>query len=180
MKNRFETKEFILASLLLAIGILLPMLFHAFGIAGQIFLPMHISVFIAGFVLVPELALMVGLLTPILSSLTTGMPPLFPISIIMMFELGIYGATVSILYRRLKQNIYVSLIVAMIFGRLMAGITVWVMTIGFGVKMNPFFYLKSAILTGLPGIIIQIILIPVIIKALKMSNLSIFKKSFNS
>jgi len=172
MKNRINSKNIVISGLLLAIGLLLPMLFHAFGMAGQIFLPMHISIFIAGFILVPELALLVGLMTPILSSLFTGMPPLFPVAIIMMFELMTYAFVVSILSRTYKKGIYVSLISAMISGRLIMGLVAFILANGFGLNLNPLLYVKGAIVTGIPGLIVQLILIPILIKLLKSSNFS--------
>ena len=81
---------------------------------------MHIPVFIGGILLAPELAILVGFLTPLLSSLLTGMPILFPIAIIMMFELGTYGFIVSKLTRKYKLTIIITIIIAMICGRVIA------------------------------------------------------------
>ena len=171
--KKIRTIELVTGSILLAMGILFPMIFHAFGMAGAIFLPMHIPVLIGGYLLAPELAFLLGVLTPILSSLLTGMPVFFPISIIMMFELSFYGLVVSIFTRKYKQNILISLPVAMVIGRIIAALSVLLLIFVFGIKMNPYLYIKGAVITGMPGILIQIIVIPPIIRAIKISKFSL-------
>lgn len=161
-----KTRELVLSGLLLATGILLPMVFHMFGLTGPIVLPMHIPVLIGGFLLSPTLALCLGVLTPIISGLLTGMPVMFPMSIIMAFELGTYGLVASLATRKLKLSSIPSLIISMIAGRISAGLTVALLVQLFGVKMNPIMYIKGAIITGMPGLIIQIIIIPSLIYAI--------------
>ena len=167
--KKYNTNELITASVILAIGILFPIVFHFFGIAGAIFLPMHIPVFIGGVVLVPELAILVGLLTPLLSSLLTGMPVLFPITIIMMFELATYGFIVSELTRRFKLHI-ISIFISMICGRAVATLLAYILVLIFDIKLNPMLYIKGAILTGLPGILIQLLIIPILIRTIKKTS----------
>lgn len=166
MKKRFETREIVLGGLLLASGIILPMAFHMFGMTGPIALPMHIPVLIGGFLLSPYIALFLGITTPVISGLLTGMPVLFPMAIIMSFELGTYGLIASLLTKKLKLKTIPTLIISMITGRIAAGITVAVLVQLFSVKMNPFMFVKGAIITGLPGIIIQLIFIPSLIYAI--------------
>ncbi|MBF8983548.1 ECF transporter S component [Lutibacter sp. B2] len=165
MKNDSKTKELVLSGLLLAIGIFLPMIFHSIGIMGKVFLPMHIPVLIGGFLLSPYLAFIVGVITPLLSASLTGMPVMFPMGIIMAFELGTYGLVASLAIRRLK--VIPSLVVSLIFGRIVAGIVVFFLVQFFGLKMNPMIFVKGAIITGLPGILVQVTLIPILIYTLK-------------
>ncbi len=172
MRKR-TTTELITASMLLTIGVLLPFIFHSLGFAGPIFLPMHIPILIGGYILAPELAFALGLITPLFSSITTGMPVIFPIGIIMMFELSFYGLTLSILTRKYKKNTFFLLSLSMIVGRIVAAFTAFVLTLIFTIKLNPVIYIKGAIITGLPGIIIQLLIIPIIIQAIKKSNLSL-------
>lgn len=161
-----KTKELVIGGLLLATGILLPMIFHMFGMTGPIALPMHIPVLIGGFLLSPALALSLGIITPVISGLLTGMPVMFPMSIIMAFELGTYGLVASLATRKLRLSPLPALIISMIFGRIAAAISVALLVQLFGVKMNPIIYIKGAIITGIPGIIIQIIIIPSLIYAI--------------
>lgn len=167
MNRKIETKELVLSGLLLASGIIIPMIFHMFGMTGPIALPMHIPVLIGGFLLPPHLALALGIITPIVSGLLTGMPVMFPMAIIMAFELGIYGLTSSLLTRKLNLPIIPSLLISMIAGRIAAGLTVAFLVQLFGVKMNPLLYVKGAIVTGIPGIIIQLLFIPALIYAIR-------------
>ena len=162
-----KTKEIVLSGLLLASGIILPMIFHMFSLTGPIALPMHIPVLIGGFLLSPPLALLLGITTPIISGLLTGMPVMFPMAIIMALELGIYGLTASLAARKFKLSIFPALIISMIAGRIAAGLTVALLVQFFGLKMNPLIFIQGAIITGIPGIIIQLIFIPALIHAIK-------------
>ncbi len=164
-----RTRETVFAGLFIALGVMLPIAFHAVGAGGPIFLPMHIPVLMAGFVLSPVFALFVGIITPLLSSLLTGMPVLMPIGLIMMVELGIYGLVVSLLSSKL--NSIFTLLAAMIAGRLAAGLMVMLLVNAVGIKFAPpLVYLKGAIVTGVPGIIVQLIFIPALLALVKRSN----------
>ena len=163
MYQRDKTRRLVIAGLLLAIGIIIPMIFHSTGIAGTVFLPMHIPVLIGGFLLPPYLALLLGMLTPLINSLVTGMPPLYPMATIMIFELGVYGLIASLLYRRLSVPSIISLIVSMIAGRIMAGLVVFILATFFAVQLDPILFIIGGVTTGIPGIIIQIILVPSLI-----------------
>ncbi|MCT4618423.1 MAG: ECF transporter S component [Marinisporobacter sp.] len=167
MSQSVKTKDLMLSGLLLAMGILLPMFFHSVGIMGKIFLPMHIPVLIGGFILFPQLALFLGMVTPLVSGALTGMPIMFPMAVIMAFELGTYGLIVSLAVRKMKLSVMPSLIIAMISGRIVAGIVVFILAQFFGLEMNPIFFIKGAIVTGFPGIGVQLVMIPSIIYGLR-------------
>lgn len=168
MNERNNTKKLIIAGLLLALGVIIPMIFHSTGIAGTIFLPMHIPVLIGGFLLPPYLALFLGMLTPLVNSLVTGMPHMFPMAVIMIFELGIYGFIASLAYRKLKLPSVIALILSMIAGRIMAGLVVFILATFFTLPMplEPISFIIGGVTTGIPGIIIQIILIPSLIHSI--------------
>jgi ECF-type transporter family protein len=173
MNTRIKTRELVISGLLLAIGILLPIMFHFFSMSGPVFLPMHIPVLVGGFLLSPTLAFGLGVLTPVLSGLLTGMPVMFPMSIIMAFELGTYGLVASLMIRKIKLSVFVSLIISMIAGRISAGIIVALLVQLFGVKMNAILFVKGAIATGIIGIIIQLIIIPPIIYAIRKNMIKL-------
>lgn len=166
MNYRTNTTNIVISGLLLAIGVIIPTIFHLTGIPGNVFLPMHIPVLLGGFLLPPAYAFFIGLLTPILNSVLTGMPVLFPIAIIMMFELSMYGLVASYFYRKLKVSLFISLIFSMIVGRMIAGGVVYGLVVFFSQKMNPIVFVQGAVIAGLPGIGIQIILIPVLMHAI--------------
>ncbi|NLU10962.1 MAG: ECF transporter S component [Tepidanaerobacter acetatoxydans] len=156
-----------LAGVFTAFGIVLPMMFHVLGL-GSTFLPMHIPVLLSGFFLDAPVAGAVGALTPILSSVFTGMPPAFPVMPYMVFELAAYGYMTSFMYRKLRQNVYVSLVGSMVLGRIVSGIAVWVLTAFFGAKFpTPVAFIAASITNGLPGIAIQLIFIPAVVLLLK-------------
>ena len=166
MKPTFKPAELTKAAFFIAIGIVLPMGFHFFQMGGPVFLPMHIPVLLAGFFLSPLPAVMVGLLTPLLSSVLTSMPPLFPMAVIMMAEQATYPGLVSFNPPRrlvekpsLAQNI--CLLIAMVGGRIAAGLVVFVLSLTItGMQLSPLPFVIGAVTKGLPGIILQLIFIP--------------------
>ncbi|AWI05913.1 ECF transporter S component [Clostridium drakei] len=169
MKRVSNLQQMIRGALLIALGLILPVLFHGVRDAGSIFLPMHIPILIGAFVLEPYYALCVGVLTPLLSHVFTGVPP-FPFVYIMIFELASYGLFISIFYNKFKMSVYSSLISGMILGRLVNIIGTFVLL---HIIMSKPFKLSvvasGLFIKGLPGIVIQIILIPIIVYALQKS-----------
>jgi LytS/YehU family sensor histidine kinase len=168
MYRRNYGKRIVIAGLLLAISVIIPYIFHTSGIAGTVFLPMHIPVLLGGFLLPPHLAFLLGVLAPILNSLVSGMPPLFPMAIIMMVELGFYGLITSLLYRKLRVPSILTLLISMAVGRVMAGVMVFLLAIFFSGNLAPAFldpvaFIAAGVAAGLPGIIIQLILIPTLV-----------------
>lgn len=162
-------RNIIKGAFFIALGLVLPQLLHSIG-AGPMLLPMHIPVLLAGFLLGPITGLYVGIVTPVLSHLLTGMPPLAPVPMlpIMAFELATYGFVSGILYNKLRINTFVALIGAMLGGRLMYGIIVYLILIFFNLPLErPIIAVAVAIKTGIIGIMIQIILIPAIVRLLE-------------
>ena len=169
-----STTKMVYAALLFALGLLLPFLTAQIPSLGSRLLPMHIPVLLAGFVCGWPYGLIVGLFVPLFRSLLFGMPPMFPTAVAMAFELAAYGAVTGILYKILpKKNIsvYISLIVAMICGRIVWGAVSLVLL---GLSGSPFtweIFMAGAFVNAIPGIIIQIIIIPVIVFALKKGRI---------
>lgn len=162
----FKTKDMVKASFFIALGLVLPFAFHVTGMGGQIFLPMHIPVLLCGLILGAKYGIIVGVITPILSSAITGMPPMIPGAVFMMFELGTYGFISGYLYKGKKLNLYVALIAAMLLGRFVSGIAHYTFLIAHGNDFVLKGFLAGAFITSFPGILVQIIFIPVIVKAL--------------
>ena len=125
MTERFSTKNMVTAAVFLALGMVLPFFTGQIPTIGSMLLPMHIPVLICGYVCGWQWGLLVGLIVPILRSMTLGMPPMMPVAAAMAFELAAYGASTGLLYEKLEKNtisIYISLIGAMIFGRIVWGL----------------------------------------------------------
>ena len=117
-------KKLILAALFLAMAMVLPFLTGQIPEVGSMLCPMHIPALLCGFFCGWPWGLMVGVVAPLLRSVTFGMPPMFPVAICMAFELATYGAVSGSLYQKLpkkKSSIYVALLVAMVAGRLLWG-----------------------------------------------------------
>lgn len=168
-----------LGGLLLAIGIIIPRMFHMFGTPdiGRILLPMHIGVFIAGIYLGIYYGAIIGFITPLINSLF-GMP-IFPHNMIMAFELAAYGLFAGLFMYLLQSKsirmrktikVYISLILSMISGRIVNAFVLFVMARLFALKVPAPFTVLGSVLTGIPGIIIQLILVPGIIFTLYASQ----------
>ncbi|MEG1393080.1 MAG: methyltransferase domain-containing protein [Christensenellaceae bacterium] len=160
-----RTRHLLISALLIAVGLILPMFFHGAS-AGAVFLPMQIPILIAGFLLPLPWTIGVAVLTPILSFLITGMPPLYPVLPLMIFELITYGAAVCMLSRKLRLNIYFSLLLAMGMGRAVLFAMSSIMSALFA-SFDSIAYFIGAITIGLPGMLIQIVFIPPIVYAIK-------------
>lgn len=157
-------------ALCMALGLVLPMLFHMLG-AGSTFLPMHIPVLLCGLLFGWQYGAVCGFIVPLLSALFTGMPPLFPTGTAMMFELCTYGILTGVFYRKLSWNIYPALICSMLGGRVISGIANAIF-MGMADKSYGFAaFISAAFVKAIPGIIIQIVIIPVIIIALEKAKL---------
>lgn len=159
------TKKLVYTAVFLALGILFPMLFHLLGLPGQVLLPMHVPIFLGALTLGPISGFIVGILTPILSSLLTGMPPMIPMVPIMVFELAAYGFFAGFLYEKYPKNVFIPLIAAMIIGRIVAGIAAWSVFNIFNMdEINILTYISSSFVKGLPGIIMSLVLVPLLYK----------------
>ncbi len=167
-----QTKKLILSAMFLALGLVLPFFTGQIREIGNKLLPMHIPVLLCGFLCGPQYGLLVGFITPLLRSLLFSMPPL-PRAIGMAFELATYGAVTGLLYRKLpksKARIYISLLIAMVAGRLVWGI---VSILIYGIEGSAFtwqMFAGGAFLNAIPGIVVQIILIPVLMLALEKAR----------
>ena len=164
MKN--NTRNLVYAALFLAIGLILPSIFHMFGMgAGKVFLPMHIPVLLAGFFLGGKYGLMVGAVLPIFSSIVSGgMPPIYPVAISMSFELIAYGFITGYLYKNKKVNIYASLLIAMLVGRVVSGVVQGILLGFFGDGFSFSVYFTATFVTPLIGMGIQLVFVPAIVK----------------
>ena len=168
---RLLNREISLTGLFIALGVVLPIAFHQVQLAGRIFLPMHIPVLLAGILLGPISGMVVGLICPTLSFLLTGMPLAYAVPL-MTLELPLYGLVSGIATRKLKIPLIPSLILAMIVGRLGFAIGLFILgrfiELPYGIK----YFIVYAIPTGLPGIILQIVLIPVLVVGIRLASRS--------
>ena len=169
-----STKKLVLAALFLALAYLLPFLTGQIPEIGSMLLPMHLPVLICGFVCGWPYGLAVGFAAPLLRSFTLGMPPPFPTAVAMAFELAAYGVITGICYKKLPKKplfLYVDILAAMIGGRIVWGAA---MMICLGIKGGAFTwsaFLSGSVLSAIPGIVLQLILVPIIVAVLQKAKL---------
>ena len=168
-----KTKQLVLTAMFIALGVVLPQAFHAIPNAGSVILPMHIPVLMSGYIVGPLFGLICGIATPLLSHLIFSMPPA-PILPGMICELAVYGLMTGLLNKLIKNDneivkAYMVLIGAMLCGRVTYGILNALIfragSYSFGA------WTSAAFVTAIPGIIIQLVLIPILITRLKKTNI---------
>lgn len=166
--KKISVRNLTFTALFVAMGILLPQIFHLIGgsEAGRMFLPMHIPVLLSGMLLGPVSGCIVGLLSPILSCFLTGMPKL-PMMPFMVLELAAYGGTAGYFCVTRKYNVYISLIGAMVAGRVINALALIVATYVFHLQVSPVISVLTAVSAGIIGIIIQLVFIPAIVVTLR-------------
>ena len=170
MKTRNEIKNITLSAMFLALAFVMPFLTGQIPQIGSMLCPMHIPVLLFGFFCGAPWGLGVGFIAPILRSFIIGMPYMFPTAFCMAFELAVYGFVAGFLHNKLpkkKINVYISLFCAMIMGRLVWGLVMF-MCMGFDVSTFGFqAFLAGAVVNAVPGIVLQIVLVPIVVITLE-------------
>lgn len=170
MKKKNSILKMVMAAMFLAMAYVLPFFTGQIPEIGSMLCPMHIPVLLCGFICGWPWGLAVGLFAPLLRSAVLGMPPLFPTAVCMAFELATYGAMSGFFYKRLPKKkgfIYVSLISAMVIGRFVWGLA---MVVCMGIKGGGFgvaAFLAGAVTNAIPGIVLQLVLIPIVVMLLE-------------
>ena len=170
MKNHNKILKMVLAAFFLALAYVMPFLAGQIPEIGAMLCPMHLPVLLCGFICGPVWGVTVGLVAPVLRSMMTGgFPPMFPTAVCMAFELATYGAVAGLMHRllpRKKPYVYCSLLTAMLAGRLIWGAAMFVCM---GINGGAFTFaafLAGAFTNAIPGILVQILLIPVLVMVL--------------
>ena len=159
----------VLAALFLALAYVMPFLTGQIPEIGAKLCPLHIPVLLCGFICGWPWGLAVGFVAPLFRSLILGMPPLFPTAVCMATELTAYGFVAGMMHKCLpkrKPYIYCSLLISMIVGRIVWGVA---MLVCCGIDGGTFTFgafIAGAFTNALPGIIVQIVLIPILVMIL--------------
>lgn len=172
MNKPSRTKQLVAAALCVALGVILPQAFHMIPNAGAILLPMHIPVLLCGLLCGWQYGLIAGIMTPLISALLTGMPGAVVLPS-MVCELAVYGLAAGLLYARLTAlgkaaRIYASLIPAMLAGRAVAGVLNALIFRAGAYSLQV--WATASFVTGIPGIVVQLLLIPALVAALVRSR----------
>lgn len=170
MKKKNQVYNLTLSAMFLALAFVMPFLTGQIPQIGSMLCPMHIPVLLCGFFCGAPWGMGVGLVAPLLRSFILGMPPLFPVAFSMAFEMAVYGLVSGFLYDKLPKKkgfIYIALITAMLLGRLVWGAVMFA-CMGFDTaKFGVAAFLAGAVTTAIPGIVLQLVLIPVLVIKLK-------------
>ena len=179
MKNE-AIKKLTLAAMFLAIGLVLPFVTGQIQQIGSMLLPMHIPVFLCALICGWRYGAPMAFVLPVMRSFLFGMPPLYPAAVSMAFELPTYALVAGVLYEKSRwqctRALYRSLIVAMIAGRIVWGIAQFILLGLRGTFFTFEAFLEGALLNAIPGIVLQLILIPAIMLALHKTKLVPFRK----
>lgn len=176
-----KINKIVLSAMFMAIGIVLPMLTGQIQQIGSMLLPMHLPVFLCSLICGWQYGVTIGAILPLMRSAIFGMPPMFPVAIAMTFELATYGFVAGFLYSRSRWQcvivLYRSIIIAMLAGRIIWG---GVEAILLGMTGNAFTwqaFIAGAFVNAIPGIIIQLTLIPALMVVLNKTGLVYYKHS---
>ena len=175
MTKSTQVRRLTYSAVFLGIALVLPFLTGQIPEIGSMLSPMHIPVLLCGFICGWSWGAAVGFVAPLLRSMLFGTPPMMPVAVAMAFELAVYGAMTGLLRKKLpknKANIYVTLIVSMIAGRIVWGAARLILA---GIAGNSFTwaaFLAGAVTSAIPGIILHIVLIPILVMAIERAGLS--------
>ena len=170
-----QVKKLVYSAMCLAICLVLPFLTGQIPEVGSMLLPMHIPVLLCGFLCGGGWGAAVGFTAPLLRHLIFSMPPM-PGCISMAFELAVYGLVVGLLYKRLGKGlkgIYISLLCAMVAGRLVWGAAQMVIMGLNGGNFPMSAFVAGAVTSAIPGIVLQLVLLPVLVKALEKAKVHV-------
>lgn len=178
------TRKITLSAMFIAVGMLLPLLTGQIPQIGSMLLPMHIPVFLCGLICGWQYGAVTGFVLPLLRSAVFGAPAMFPMAVSMALELMTYGLVAGLLYGISRHQciiaLYRSMIAAMLSGRAVYGLA---MLIIMGVQGETYTwsaFFGSIFLKAIPGIVIQLTLIPAIMLALHKTGLVTFKRHSSS
>lgn len=174
--NSTQLRKLTYSALYMAIALILPFVTGQIPEIGAMLCPMHIPALLCGFMCGWPWGVAVGFISPLLRSVMFGMPAMFPAAIAMAFELAVYGGMAGLLYSRLprkKWMIYAALLISMVAGRVVWGA---VQALLAGLSGNSFtwtLFLTGAVINAIPGIIMQLALIPVLVVTMDKAGLMV-------
>ena len=173
MQTMSTVKKSIITAVCIALCVVLPQAFHAIPNAGSIYCPMHIPVLLCGLICGWQYGLLCGIAGPLVSALITGMPPAAVLPG-MLVECAAYGALTGLMMqlvhtKKVYPDLYISLLVAMLGGRIISGIAKALIFSAGSYSMTA--WVTGSFVTSLPGIIVHLVLIPSIVYALMKAKL---------
>ena len=176
--SSLQVRKMTYSALFLAVAMVLPFVTGQIPQIGSMLCPMHIPVLLCGFMCGWPWGLAVGFISPLLRSVIFGMPAMFPGAVAMAFELAVYGFVSGLLHHLMPNKrwmTYAVLVISMISGRIVWGIARLILAGLSGSGFTWAMFLAGALTNAIPGIILQLALIPVLVIALERAGLSLNK-----
>ncbi len=168
-------KNLTLSAMFLCMGIVLPFFIGQIPQIGSMLLPMHIPVFLCALICGWQYGAPVAIILPLLRTLLFGRPNFYPEAISIAFEMATYALISGYLYKKSRWKcirvLYRCLIISMVAGRLVRGVVQLTLL---GLKGVPFAletFLTGVILTGIPGILLQLFVIPAVLLAIRKTKM---------
>ena len=176
--NSMRVRRMTYAALFLALALVLPFVTGQIPQIGAMLCPMHIPVLLCGFLCGWPWGLAVGFIAPLLRSVLFGMPAMFPGAVAMAFELAVYGSVSGWLHRRLPRGsgwVCLTLVAAMLAGRIVWGAARVLLAGLSGSSFTWALFLSGAVTNAIPGIILQLVLVPALVIVMEHAGLSLNK-----
>ena len=174
-----QIRKLTYSALFLALAMVLPFVTGQIPQIGSMLSPMHIPVLLCGFLCGWPWGLAVGVIAPMLRSVIFGMPAMFPGAVAMTFELATYGAVSGLLYKMLprrKSSVYITIVTAMLLGRVVWGIARLVLAGLSGQTFTWALFMAGAFTNAVPGIILHLALVPLLVIIMEKAGLSLNKQ----
>lgn len=179
MKNS-KLRIWTVSAMLFALGLVLPFLTGQIPQIGKMLSPMHLPVYLCGLTCGWPYGMLIGFLLPLTRSVLFGMPAIYPNALGMAFELATYGLVSGVVYHAFRKQsiwaVYAALFISMLCGRAVWGLA---QTVMLGLAGNHFTlqaFLAGALINAIPGIILQLVLIPAVLLALDRAGIQRFRK----
>ena len=169
MERTSVVKKMVLCAACIALCYILPVALHPVGLGG-VLSPMHLPVLLCGLVCGWGYGAVCGVIGPVVSHLLSGMPPVNAL-VSMIPELMVYGLVTGLCMRyirtgKLVADLYIALSIAMLLGRIVGGIAKALFYLGGGKSFGIALWVSGYFVETLPGILVQLLLIPVLVLAL--------------
>jgi hypothetical protein len=169
IKRNITVKTQALATLAaVAATLVLPQLLHAAGVVsgtgnalGQSFLPMYLPILLVGLLAGPVAGAVSGALAPLISFAISGMPPAAMLPFITA-ELILIGFAAGML-RDVKMPTIGKVALAQLAGKAMYALAILTAVYAFGNETVGIGNVLGSIGTGLPGLALQWVLLPLIV-----------------
>jgi hypothetical protein len=157
-------RALVISSVMTALALVLPVAFHAVGL-GNKFLPMLLPLLLNGFLVPLPWAVLTGAAVPLVSSLATGMPPMFPpIAAGMALEGAVLGGVAAVMFGAGRRSLWIAVAGAIVLGRLAGLAALYLLAKAFG--LPPGLASLASLVQGIPGVILQVAVVPTVVGAL--------------